>query len=134
MRFFTYKSKPIFKQETSRETGYNLLLLLSKSFALHIYNLFNTMSALKLVVVAFLACLSAALAFNCDQPDRPNHGGFTPEKKYYRVGKKVNFYCKDGYYVDGVDSTVCVYDRKARRVGWKDPSPVCKRKWIYGRS
>ena len=65
----------------------------------------------------------------CYPPDSYDYGGYRPVKKYYPVGHKLQYYCDDGYEMEGHEWSTCIYDSKTRRSYFAYGPPVCKRKF-----
>lgn len=67
----------------------------------------------------------------CFPPDNLAHGIIIPLREYYHIGHAIDFECVDGYELEGITWTVCVYNTTLKMAHWHFDIPHCKRKLLH---
>ena len=93
----------------------------------------NIPFATLMVIVTAKVALVSSMEYPkdyCYPPIRLQYGGYIPEKIEYLVGHKIEYYCDEGYELQGVVTDECKYDSMEGKAKFTSLPPICKREYF----
>lgn len=88
--------------------------------------------ALHAILVSLMAIATAQVALAasvnyCFPPNGLEYGEYSPVKVSYSLGDTIEYYCNQGYEIEGQSQAECIYDSSMDQARFSSPPPVCNR-------